>query len=345
MTLMLKEIQEEPASLYACEKNNSETLKALAAEMKQREIDNVILSARGSSDNAGNYFKYLFEVTCGIPVGFAAPAVTTVYGGTVRMGKRTMVLGVSQSGKAADVLEVIRSANSQGALTVAITNNTESPLAKEAQVHLFCSTGEEKSVAATKTFIAQMFLLARICQAYSGNEELCSALTRLPEDIKKVLSSEAAVAKAAERYLDAADCYVLGRGYSYGIAQEIALKIMETTYTKAKAFAASDFHHGPFAVIDSTARVILAAPSDAAVKDLQEMFHKVKAAGADVTVFTDRPELFEGADAFVSFPTVSAYTMPFLEAVCAQLFAQALSTARGLNPDQPRGLNKITVTK
>ncbi len=345
MTLMLKEIMEEPASLYACEKNNCQALNDLAAEMKKRGIDNVILSARGSSDNAGNFFKYLFEVTCKLPVGFAAPAVTTVYGSTVKMGRNTMALGVSQSGKAADVLEIIRSANAQGALTVTITNNLESPLAKEGQVHLFCSTGEEKSVAATKTFIAQMFLLARICQAYSGDRELCEALTRLPEDIQTVIAGEPEIAKAAARYLKAEDCYVLGRGYSYGIAQEIALKIMETTYTKAKAFASSDFHHGPFAVIDESARVILAAPSDATARDQIEMLKKVKAAGADVTVFTDKPELFEGADAYVTFPTVSAYTMPFLEAVCAQLFAQALSTGRGLNPDQPRGLNKITVTK
>lgn len=344
MTTMMKEILQESATVVSCEKENAQKLSLLAEEVKKRGICNVVASARGSSDNACNTFKYIFETVCGLPVAFAAPAVFTVYHANVSM-KNSLVIGVSQSGKAADVLEVIRAANRQNAITVTITNDESSPLAKEGKFHLFCAAGEEKSVAATKTFIAQVYLLLRIASQLSGHKELCESLKEVPALIEKVIALKDSIAKASLRYLEAKDCYVLARGFCYGIAQETALKIMETTYTKAKTFASSDFHHGPFAVLDSSSKVILLAPSDESLKDQKEMFEKIKNTGADITVFTDAAKEFSGANAVIELPACSPYVMPFSMAVCSQLFAESLSVARGLNPDAPRNLNKVTVTK
>lgn len=342
MTIMETEIRAQSQSLRDCYRHNIELIKQIAQKVKALGIKHIIVSARGSSDHACGYFKYLCEIFAGFPVTMAAPSVVTVYNGRLDMSG-TLVIGVSQSGEAEDVRAVLKRANDQHALTVSITNRPDSPMAREADYHLFLNVGEEKSVAATKTFTAQMYILAFIVAQLADSAELTEALLRVPDLIDDVINRQALIDESSDRLVRADDCYILGRGISYAAAQEAALKLQETTYIKARAFATSDFYHGPFAVLDANTFVLMIAPDDKTAKDSGDMLKRIKDTGADVTVFTDNKEI--KADSVVLLPSCDEFTTPFIYTVCAQLFACNLSVKRGLSPDTPRGLNKVTITK
>lgn len=344
MTMMEAEIGQQPEALKKCYETNIGLIKEIAKVARERRINHIMMAARGSSDNASNYFKYLCEIYVGIPVSFAAPSVLTLYEGKLNL-YGTMVVGVSQSGKAADVIAILDCAKRQGGVTVAVTNNTSSPMASAADYHIYLNVGEEKSVAATKTYTAQMYVLGQLAAEIADSDELRKALADVPALIKKVIDLKDSIGESSKRYQSATDCYVLARGINYAAAQETGLKIQETTYIKARAYAISDFHHGPFAVVDENTKVLILAPADRTAADSLEMIEKVKATGADVTVFTDNKALADKADSTVLLPACPECVNPFVYVACAQLFACNLSVTRGINPDAPRGLKKVTITK
>ena len=241
------------------------------------------------------------------------------------------------------VIAVIETARAQGAVTAAITNHKDSALAKAAEYSVFMDVGEEKSVAATKTFTSQMYLLARIADELSGGQ--VPALDRVPALIDETIrAARRALEAEAQRVKDMDDCYVLSRGIMYAAAQESALKIQETTYTHARAYAVSDFYHGPFAVVDSDTHVILLAAAGKAQKDNLDMLGRLESAGADVTLLSSDPAV-AGGTTRITIPESEESIAPFAFVTAAQLFALSLSLSRGLNPDAPRGLKKVTVTK
>lgn len=342
MTLMEKEILSQPEAVRHAAEANADCIRAFVAAAKAHGVSQIVTAARGSSDNACTYFKYLCEVYAGLPVSSAAPAVMTLYGGRPDMS-HAAVIGVSQSGAAADVIAVIETARAQGAVTAAITNNKDSALAKAAEYSIFMDVGEEKSVAATKTFTAQMYLLARIADELSGGQ--IPALDRVPALIDETIrSARPALEAEAKRVKDMRGCYVLSRGIMYAAAQESALKIQETTYTHARAYAVSDFYHGPFAVVGEGTHVLLLAAAGKAQKDNLDMLGRLEGAGADVTLLSSDPEV-AGGTTRVTIPASEEAIAPFAFVTAAQLFALSLSLSRGLNPDAPRGLKKVTVTK
>lgn len=342
MTLMEKEILSQPEAVRHAAEANADCIRSFVAAAKARGVSQIVTAARGSSDNACTYFKYLCEIYAGIPVSSAAPGVMTLYGGRPDMS-HAAVIGVSQSGAAADVIAVIETARAQGAVTAAITNNKDSALAKAAEYSVFMDVGEEKSVAATKTFTSQMYLLARIADELSGGQ--VPALDRVPALIDETIrSARRALEAEAQRVKDMDDCYVLSRGIMYAAAQESALKIQETTYTHARAYAVSDFYHGPFAVVDSDTHVILLAAAGKAQKDNLDMLGRLEGAGADVTLLSSDPAV-AGGTTRITIPKSEESIAPFAFVTAAQLFALSLSLSRGLNPDAPRGLKKVTVTK
>lgn len=343
-TIMEQEIAQQPQGLLDCYSYNIKLIKEIALEAKTKNVRHIMMAARGSSDNACNYFKYMCEIYVGIPVSFAAPSVLTLYNGKLDLSD-TMVIGVSQSGKAADVMEILNRAKNQGSITVSVTNNLSSPMATCSKFHIFLNVGEEKSVAATKTYMAQMYALALIAAEMSENEQLKKDLQQAPAKISEVIKLSKQIGESAQRYVKATDCYVLSRGINYAAAQETGLKIQETTYIKARAYAISDFHHGPFAVVDNKTYVLILAPSDKSQKDAEEMIDKVAATGADLTVFTDNAKLADKVNSLVLLPACPESISPFIYVTCAQMFACYLSVARGLNPDAPRGLKKVTITK
>ncbi|HEX2945626.1 MAG TPA: SIS domain-containing protein [Clostridia bacterium] len=345
MVLMWEEILEGPNTIKRCMENNRRQLGRIVESIRESGADKIMIAARGTSDHAAVYAKYIMETTLGIPVSLAAPSVFTMYHCRLKLDK-TLVIGISQSGKAADVLEVIRSANASGALTVSITNFSDSPLATETRYHLDCSAGLEKSVAATKTFLAQITLLAALTAEWSGNAEMLGKLQSIPDKIEKLISDSGEIAEKVQRYRYMEECFVLARGVNYAIALESALKIQETCYVRAKAYATSDFYHGPYAMIENGMPVFVFAPSGPSLGDVKEMIGRLKESGAELIVISDVEELKAQGDCSFSVPGIGDDVFsPFYNVAIAQMFACRLALAKGLNPDSPRSLSKVTITK
>lgn len=350
-TLMWKELNQW-VECGADTAENHQVAADIATEAKKRNIVGVYTLARGTSDHAMIFLKYLFESYLGIPVSSGAPSAVTIYHSQMKLNN-FLVIGCSQSGKAEDVREVLSQAKQNGALTLAITNDVNSPLAKEAKYHLYCGVGEEKSVAATKTFSAQLYLGYLLAKAFGGNI--------LPDlgDFKQKLAEAAKIAdKETDSFSDwtkpAKDCFILARGISACLAYECGLKLQETCYIKSRAYYSSDFYHGPMAMIEKGSKVILLAPkggidetsSKALAADSLKCAKKMEELGADLYIVTDNTENF--ADVKAHFVDLKAganeIEEDFYLALTIQMLACKTSCKRGLNPDVPRALKKVTVT-
>jgi glucosamine--fructose-6-phosphate aminotransferase (isomerizing) len=342
MTWMETEILEESQKIKDAFQENAKKVQDIAALIKTRNIRKIVVAARGSSDNSGNYFKYLCEVAVGIPVAFAAPSVITVYDGKLDLSD-TLTIGISQSGQAEDVLAVLNLAKKQKGLAVSVTNAAGSPLATAADFHLFLAAGEEKSVAATKSFVSQMFVLAMLVSAIAEDGTLSDELQKLPRLLEETYRLKYTIARQTAALTGVSSCYVLGRGFNNAIAHEFALKLQETCYMEALGFATSDFHHGPFALVDAKTNILLLAPSDKTMKDSLEMIAKLKKTGARIIAFTDDMNL--PVENKILLSRVHEYISPFLYVLAAQMFACDLAIKKGNDPDSPRGLKKVTVTR
>jgi len=340
-TIMFKEISEQPEILKGMRARLLPVVSKIAEKVKKKKISFITTAARGSSNNACTYFKYLSEIYCGLPIHSAAPSVYTVYDGKLNI-KNQLVIGVSQSGKAADAILVMEKAKAAGSITVALTNFEDSPMAKIADFHLFLGTGEEKSVAATKTFTGQMYALLLLAEALSGDKTLSSAAERIASGVQETLLNMNEIVSLADKLTNLQSAFFLGRGPHLGAALECALKMQETTYIKAKAFAASDFHHGPFAMVDNESMSFLLMPEGKVFKDLEELRIKCEEAGGKTIIFTDTSA--KGNFATVKIPFGSDVETPFYSVVAMQSLVNALSIKKGLSPDTPRGLNKVTIT-
>lgn len=345
MTQMLKEINQQPEVLKRSMQSNENTVKSLVESIRQRDIKSVYIAARGTSDHAAVYGKYVIEILTGIPVGLAAPSVFTLYNKKVHL-KNSLVIGISQSGKAADVLEVVKSANSTGAITASITNDPLSPLARKAQFHLDCNAGPELSVAATKTFTAQMLLMAQLASEWSEDDETRKKLPLVPEKVLYTLDKIEDIKKAVKKYVSMNECFILARGVNYAAALECALKIQETTYIRAKAFASSDFYHGPLALVDKNIPVIIFAPTGPSLQDSITLINRLKEDNVEIIAVSNSEEVLASAACGLSIPyTDNDIISPFPNVVVAQIFACEMALAKGLNPDKPRRLSKVTITK
>ena len=342
MTYMQKEILEQPQRLKESYDYNRENLDRIAQAVRSRKLRHFVLSARGSSDKAGIYFKYLSEIKLGIPVTFAAPSVHTLYGSSVDYSD-SLVIGVSQSGQAKDVISVLDYANKKGALTVAITNYEDSPLGKTAQYCLHLHVGEEKAIAATKTFTAQLYLLGLLVAKIGQDSVLENEFSILPSILEEALTKLDDVKRLAMNFVNVKSCFVLGRGYQYAIAEETALKLMETTYIHAFSYSISDFYHGPLALADEHSHAIIFAPNDKTFENSLEMIAELKRKNVHLTVFSDHA--VEGIENCLILPKAPEEVMPLVNVICAQSFAMYLALEKGLNPDSPRNLKKVTITE
>lgn len=342
MTHMQQEILEQPIRLKESFEYNYPVLQEIAKEFREKKIHHIVLAARGSSDKAGIYFKYLSEIKLSIPVTFAAPSVVTIYKKDVDYAD-SLVIGVSQSGQAKDVIAVLDSANRQNAMTVTITNYENSQLAKTGKYHLHLHVGEEKSIAATKTFTAQLFLLGLLVSLIGQDKPFENALFELPNILKNVLGRIDEIQGLAKLYANVKSCFVLGRGYQYAIAEEVALKLMETTYIHAFSYAFSDFYHGPLALADEHAHALIFAPSDETFDNSLEMISELKKKKVHLIVFSDHE--IKGLEHVLVLPKASPEVMPMVNVVAAHLFAMFVAIEKGLNPDSPRSLKKVTITE
>lgn len=352
-TLMWQELNATPHILETLAEKNKETLERIAAAICAKKPSNVYTAARGTSDHAMIFFKYLVESTSGYPVASGAPSAVTVYGAKLKL-ENSLVVACSQSGKAADVMEVVKCANACGGITVAVTNDEQSPLAKLAQFHLCCFAGEEKSVAATKTFCAQLYLSLLLAQILAGKEGkgYPSLGQALAKDAKEI---DAATDKMADAFVQSEECFLLSRGVSSAIAFECGLKLQETCYIRARAYHSSDFYHGPMAMVGEGTKVILFA-SKKGLNEASEGVHredflkcadKMLELGADLYVITDDAACFaeKGAHVVEVPGGESEELTMFRFAMAAQMLACKVSCGKGRNPDSPRALKKVTVTK
>ena len=269
---MLKEIQEQPEVLEKTIKAETEKLKKLGAFLRGKDIDLIILVARGSSDNASLLGRYLLEITTGIPVSLSAPSVFTLYKAKLKLN-RALVIGVSQSGEGADINQVLQSAKKSGAFTLGITNEADSSMAKIVDETLLIHAGREKSVAATKTYTGQMlhfYLLASVLAESKIKYE------EIPSLCAEVLKLKPQVADLVQRYAFMENCVVVGRGLNYGNSYELALKLMETCYVVAERFSSADFFHGPLAIVERRFPVILFAPKGVSNKSNIDLARAIK---------------------------------------------------------------------
>jgi len=305
----------------------------------------VIFTARGTSDHAALYAAYLTEIRLGLPVGLASPSATTLYGARPDLAG-ALVVGVSQSGGSADLVEVVTRAREAGAHTIAVINNAASPLAAAAELHVDVEAGHERAVAATKTYTAELLALLLLLEAVRGGGELpgdeLTALRELPAQAQKVLDDPTA-AQLAARYRFAGRVVTTGRGYGYPTARETALKLMETSYLAALAFSGADLLHGPLAMTDPDVPVLAVVGSGPGGDAMREVIAKLGERRADVVTVgsADVP----GAAARIPSAAVDERYSPLLDILPMQQLALALALARGEDPDAPRGLNKVTVTR
>jgi len=342
---MLAEIFEQPQIISRVSEENEHLLEEIVIDLKRSNITNVVIAARGTSDHAAIYGKYVIEYCLGIPVSLAAPSILTIYKKSIDY-RHSLVIGISQSGQALDVLEVLQQAENQGAFTISITNFTSSPIAKAAKYHLYTNAGIEKSVAATKTFTSQLATLSLLAAKWSKNSDVCSQIKKTPDYIKKVLELERDIEKAVQKYAYIEDCFVLSRGINYAIALESALKIQETSYVKAKGYSISDFQHGPFAMIDERTPVLLYVLKGPSYNDGLKMLDKLEKSRAEIVLITDDTQLQNRGNISFILPYAGCDVVtPLFSVVFAQIFACKLAILKGFNPDSPRGLSKITITK
>ena len=338
---MLQEISEQPEVLERTIATEREKLVKIGDFLRQKDIDLIVLVARGSSDNASLFGRYLLEVTTGIPVSLAAPSVYTLYNAKMRL-KRAVVVGVSQSGEGDDINHVLESAKDNGAFTLAITNESESTMAKIADETLLIHAGREKSVAATKTYTGQMlhfYMLASVI----GDKRI--DYNKIPDLTSKALELKVQVEEMVQRYAFMENCVVVGRGMNYGNSYELALKLMETCYVIAERFSSADFFHGPLAVVERRFPVILFAPSGVTKKSNVDLLHRLNELNADSLSITNDDEVAGLSSRSIRMSAeLDEFLSPIPFIIPAQLFAAYLAEAKGLDPDAPRSLAKVTKT-
>ncbi len=343
-TYTYREIHEQPQVIMQLLEREQTTAQALAAAIRQRQIHYVLVAARGTSDNAARYAQYLLGAVNRYVVALAAPSLFTVYHRPPELGN-ALVLGISQSGKSPDIVAVLEEARRQGALTAVITNAVDSELARRGDFVLHLGAGEERAVAATKTYTAQLAAVALLSCCLADDRAMWESLWAVPEAVAATLSAHADMTQVTRRYYAMRHCVVLGRGYNYGTAFEIALKLKELTYTIVEPYSSADFLHGPLAVIEAGFPVVVVAPSGLPLGELRQLTHMLRERGAEVLAISDDPDMLAMAHTPLSLPyTLPEWLSPLTCVLPGQLLAMYLSYARHGNPDQPRGLRKVTET-
>lgn len=343
--VLWSEIREQPQVLRRFAAEEVPQVEAIARALREADITHVVIAARGTSDNAATYGRYLIESFLGWPVSLAAPSLYTLYRRPPRL-QHALVIGISQSGEAADVTEVVAEARRQGAATLAVTNVPGSPLAREAEHVLLCRAGPERSIAATKTYTSQLYALAWLVGALLAEAALRDALLALPDQMARTVQAAEACAPGVDAYAGVERCAVIGRGYNYATAFEVALKLKELTYITAEPYSSADFRHGPIAMVDEGFPVLLIAPSGVVLPDLHALALDLRERRARLVVLSDDPDTLALGDLRLPLPTgVPEWLSPVLAVVPGQVFAACLALAKGLDPDRPRGLRKVTVTR
>ncbi|MEV6423271.1 SIS domain-containing protein [Streptomyces sp. NPDC051662] len=336
--LMYAEVAEQPTVLRRILRDGAPAVREVAAAIAAREPRFVLLTARGTSDHAALYAKYLLEILCGLPCGLASMSTTTAYGAKPDLTD-VLVIGVSQWGGSPDLVASTWAAREAGATTLAVTNNPDSALTAVAEFHLDVLAGPERALPATKSYTASLLALYLFAEALGGRDG--AAARALPDLAERVLARTDEVRTLASRYRFAERMVIISRGYGYPTAKEAALKLMETCYIPALSYSGADLLHGPLAMVDNISPVIAIVPEGKGGEALQPVLARLRARGADLFVVGSRPEV-EAASAGFVLPTdgVPEELQPILQILPLQVLAHEVAIARGQDPDAPRTMAK-----
>lgn len=343
-----EEILEQPDAARRQLVASVDALEAVAARLRSEPVESVVIAARGTSDHAAIYAQYMLGVRNRLSVGLATPSVVSLYGAEPRL-ERSLVIGISQSGASPDIVGVVEAGARQGAATLAITNDPSSPLARVSDHVLELAAGPERAVAATKTYTTSLLAIARLSLALDPDPQASSALAAVPDAIGEALAVEPEVERLAgelARAVGAFDkCVVVGRGFEYATAREWALKLKELGQVFADPYSAADFRHGPIALVQPGIPVLVLAPEGAAAAGQAELLRDLRDGGIDTLVVSDVADARALGRWSIPFPSgVPEWLRPVVSIIPAQLFALHLTVARGLDPDEPRGITKVTRT-
>lgn len=339
------EIFEQPQRLAGLVSAQRETVWKMAETIRARQIKYVFLAARGTSDNAGRYASYLWGAYNHLPFALATPSLFTYYQEPPQL-EGALVVGVSQSGQSPDIVSVLAEGRRQGCLTLAVTNVPGSPLADTADLVLDIQAGNEKAVAATKTYTAELMGLAMLSVALRQDEQAWRELEKVPGWIGEILAQDAAIARMSERFRYMHQCVVLGRGFNYSTAFEWALKMKELTYVVAEPYSSADFQHGPIAMVEGGFPVMAVAPQGKVFETMLEMLTRLRQEhAAELVVISDDERALALAQSPIRLPAgMPEWLTPLVGIVAAQLFACHLTVVKGFNTEAPRSIHKVTET-
>jgi len=337
-------LREQPAALERLLDRQGDRAREIAGIFGRDDVKYVLIASRGSSGNAARYAQYLLGRAHRVPVMFATPSLYTIYEQPPRL-EGAVVVGISQSGASPDVASVLAEARRQGRPTVALTNAPDSPLAGEADAVLLLEAGEERAVAATKTYLNSLGAIAMLFAAADGPVAEAE-LARMPSVLEEQIELSIATAPPLDEYGDAVGATVVARGVNYGTAFEIALKIRELSGLVVEAYSPADLMHGPIAAIREGWPVIVVAPTGPARPSVEGLVLPLLERGARIIAFSDVTAVLRRAQ--TRLPLV-ARVPEWLSALTAvipgQLTALRLAQLRGLDIDSPVGLKKVTLTR
>jgi len=339
------EIFEQPLVLARLLEDQMEGVQEIAQAIRAREVDFIFLAARGTSNNAGLYAKYLWGSLNRLPTALAAPSLFSIYGRPPAL-RNALVVGISQSGQSPDIVSVVAEGGRQGTPTLAITNDPGSPLAQTAEFVIDTGAGTEKAVAATKTYTAQLLAIAMLSAALSRESDRLAALQRVSALVQQALALDAIIERVTERYRYMEQCVVLGRGYNYATAFEWSLKLKELAHVVAEPYSSADFQHGPVAIVSEGFPVLAVVPGGAVFDTMLALLSSlVSEYQVELLVISNEEEALSLAHTPLRLPAeLPEWLSPLVSIVPAQLFCYHLTRAKGYDTETPRGLSKVTRT-
>jgi glucosamine--fructose-6-phosphate aminotransferase (isomerizing) len=342
-SILEREIREQPEAIQRLIDAEKENVAHIARSLRGR-FKYGFIAARGSSDNAARYAQYLFGSHNRLPVALATPSLFTLYKHPPRL-EEALVIAISQSGQSPDIVEVIHEGRRQGRPTVAITNDPESPLAQAAEHLIQLHAGREQAVAATKTYTASLMALALLSSALADDPFRLAEVNRIPLAMQHTIDNMEPALPRVERYRYMSHSIVIGRGYNYATAFEVALKIKELTRVITEPYSSADFRHGPIAMVREGFPVIIIALRGSVSEDIRSLVTELQGKEAELLMISDEPALLAQAHLAMPIPAgLEEWLTPLVSVLPGQLFGMALACAKGLDPDRPAGLHKVTET-
>ena len=343
---LYSEILEQPDRLEKLLQAKRKTVEEIATAIRKRDISYVFLAARGTSDNAGRYANYLLCGMNRLPLALATPSLFTYYQQPPNL-KGALVIGISQSGQSPDIVSVLKEGKRQGCLTLAVTNATDSPLTSEADFTLDIQAGPELAVAATKTYTAELMVIAMLSAALNHDEKNWRELQKVPAWMNETLKQDRMISDAAQRYRYMQQCVILGRGYNYSTVFEWALKLKELTYVEAEPYSSADFQHGPIAIVARGFPVLAVITAGKVADSLMPLLNHLKQdLLAELVVISNLEQALSlGQIGFSISPEIPEALTPIVSILPAQLFSYYLTLAKGYDPDKPRTISKVTETR